>query len=159
MQKEPMTKNGYEKLSKELAHLKEVEKPAIVEEVDIARSHGDLKENAEYHAARDKQSFIEGRILALSDLISRAVIIDPSTLEHNVVSFGSTIELIADDDTELSYTILGSIESNPDNGIISFYSPLSKQLLGKEEGDSITINLPTGVKTFEIDSIFYKEIK
>jgi transcription elongation factor GreA len=154
-----MTNYGYEKLSAELSNLKNVQKPAIVQEVDIARSHGDLKENAEYHAARDKQAFIEGRISQLSDLISRAQIIDPSTLAHDVVSFGSTVELVADDDTELSYTILGSTESNPDIGIISFYSPLAKELIGKEEGDEITINLPTGKKTFEIDDIYYKKIE
>lgn len=159
MQKEPMTIYGYEKLSAELSDLKNVQKPEIIKEVDIARSYGDLKENAEYHAARDKQSFIEGRISSLSDLISRAQVIDPSALAHDVVSFGSSVELIAEDDSVFTYTILGSTESNPDIGIISFYSPLAKELLGKEVGDEITINLPTGAKLFEIDDIYYKKIE
>ncbi|WP_027327511.1 transcription elongation factor GreA [Helicobacter pametensis] len=159
MNKEPMTNYGYELLCEELKNLKEVERPNIVKEIDIARSYGDLKENAEYHAAKDKQLFIEARIAELGEMLANAQVIDPSTLNHTKVSFGSTVKIInLDNDQEMVYTIVGGIESNPSRGLISFGSPIAKSLLGKEEGEEITIALPSGESDFEILEVGYQPI-
>jgi transcription elongation factor GreA len=154
VQKEPMLKSTFDRLSKELEQLKTVERVEIAKVIDTARELGDLKENAEYHAAKDKQGLMEARISELSDIIARAHVIDPSSLSHERVSFGSRVELIdVDDDSEVCYTIVGSQESNPDNGLISINSPMGKALLGKEEGDEVEINLPSGKKLFEVEEI------
>ena len=159
MTKEPMTSYGYEKLCAELKNLKEVERPRIVVEIDIARSHGDLKENAEYHAAREKQAFIEARINELGLMLSNAQVIDPSTLLHNKVSFGSSVRILnLNTDKEFVYTLVGSTESNPSRGLISVSSPIAKSLMGKAQGDEITIELPNGENEFEILEVFYREI-
>lgn len=159
MNKEPMSMHGYNKICAELKQLKEVERPNIVKEIDIARGHGDLKENAEYHAAKEKQRFIEARIVDLSEIIANAQVIDPSTLVHNKVSFGSTIKILnLDNDKEFSYTIVGSVESDPAKGLISFGSPIAKSLIGKSKGDAVSIQLPNGESDFEILDIYYKEI-
>ncbi|OOC29494.1 transcription elongation factor GreA [Helicobacter pylori] len=159
MNKEPMSMHGYNKICAELKQLKEVERPNIVKEIDIARGHGDLKENAEYHAAKEKQRFIEARIVDLSEIISSAQVIDPSALAHNKVSFGSTIKILnLDNDKEFSYTIVGSVESDPAKGLISFGSPIAKSLIGKSKGDAVSIQLPNGESDFEILDIYYKEI-
>lgn len=160
MQKEPMTEYGYQKLCDELKNLKEVERPHIVKEIDIARAHGDLKENAEYHAAREKQAFIEARIADLSGILANVQIVDPSSYEHKSVNFGSTIILQEmESEKEFKYTIVGSYESNPEKGYISFHSPIAKNIIGKNKGDEVTIKLPRGESEFEILDIFYEEIK
>lgn len=156
---EPMTNYGYEKLCAELKNLKEVERPKIVVEIDVARSHGDLKENAEYHAAREKQAFIEARINELGLMLSQAQVIDPATLKHDKVSFGSSVKILnLDTDKEFVYTLVGSMESNPSRGLISVSSPIAKALMGKKQGDEVSIMLPSGENEFEILEVFYKEI-
>lgn len=154
-----MLKMTFDKLSKELEHLKTVERAEIAQVIDTARELGDLKENAEYHAAKDKQGLMEARILDLTDLVGRAQVIDPSTLAHERVSFGSTVELIdQEDDSEVTYTIVGSQESDLDKGWISSGSPMARALLGKEEGDEVSIKLPAGEKRFDIESISPMEL-
>lgn len=160
MEKEPMTMVGYEKITSELNFLKSTERPQTVIALDEARQLGDLKENAEYHAAKEKLKLIDIKIAELGNIISKAVIIDPSSLPHDRVSFGSTVKLIdvATED-EFEYTIIGGVESNPDIGLISFNSPLAKQLLGKVEGDEFKAVLPGGEREFEVEEVYYKEIK
>lgn len=159
MQKEPMLQSTYTKLSMELEHLKTVERAKIAKIIDTARELGDLKENAEYHAAKDKQGLMEARIVELTDLTSRAQVIDPSKSAHERVSFGSTVVLVdQSNDEELRYSIVGGQESNPENGLISFYSPMAKALLGKKEGDEVALQLPSGVKKFDIEEVLYEEI-
>lgn len=160
MEKEPMTEHGYNEICAKLKNLKEVERPNIVKEIDIARSHGDLKENAEYHAAKEKQAFIEARIAELSEILSKVKIIDPSSYAHNSVSFGSTVVLKdLESDKDYEYTIVGSYESNPEKGYISFHSPIAKSIIGKNKGDEVSIKLPRGECDFEIIDISYKEIE
>jgi len=154
-----MLRVTFEKLSKELEQLKNEERGKIARIIDEARALGDLKENAEYHAAKERQGMMEARIIELGDLVGRAQVIDPSSLPHQRISFGSTVKLIdLETDEELVYTIVGGQESDPEKGLISFQSPLAKLLLGKEEGDEIRAALPSGKKQYEIEEVFYREI-
>ena len=159
MDKEPMTLAGYNKITGDLEFLKKTERPETVIALDEARQLGDLKENAEYHSAKEKLGLIDSQIAELNAVISKAVIIDPSTLPHNKVSFGSTVSLVdVKTDEEFTYTIVGGVESNAEKGMISFNSPLAKQLMGKEEGDDIKATLPGGIKNYEVLGVYYKEI-
>jgi len=159
VQKEPMLESTYKKLSEELEQLKNVERAAIAKVIDEARALGDLKENAEYHAAKDRQGLMEARIVELQDLLARAQVIDPAKLAHERVSFGSTVVLTDHaSDEEISYTIVGSQESNPSAGLISIQSPMAKALLGKEEGDEVELQLPGGKKRFDVEEVKYVEI-
>jgi len=156
---EPMTLFGYERLQAEVKELKEVKRPGVVKAIEEALEHGDLKENAEYHAAKEMQKSIDNRLAELQEILGNSQIVDPSELEHAKVSFGSTVVMTnLDTDEEVTYTIVGGSESNPDIGLISFNSPLAKQLLGKEEGDEVKVRLPGGEKEFEIDEVKYQEI-
>ena len=156
MQKEPMTSQDYDLLTKNLNDMKLVQRPKILIAVEEARQLGDLKENAEYHAAKEEQANITKRIADLEDIITRVVIIDPTTLNHDKISFGSTVKLIdVETEQEIIYTIVSSPHSNPDEGKISFHSPLAKQLLGKSEGDEFIAKLPGGKKEFEIEKVYF----
>ena len=149
----------YTKLSVELEQLKTHERGNIAAIIDEARAQGDLKENAEYHAAKDEQGLMEARIAELTDVVGRAQVVDPSTLAHKRISFGSTVELVDQNtDEEMTYTIVGGQESNPSKGLISIASPMAKALLGKEEGDEVSIALPAGKKMYDIEDVSYVEI-
>ncbi len=151
MDKIPLTAAGFTALETELAHLKSVARPEIIAAISEARAHGDLKENAEYHAAKERQSFIEGRIEELEAVISRAEIIDVAALSGDVVKFGATVT-VADDETgdEQVYQIVGEYEADIDQNRISIGSPLARGLIGKTVGDTANVNTPKGKKTFEI---------
>jgi len=155
-----MLQKTYERLTKELEELKTKERARIAKIIDEARELGDLKENAEYHAAKERQGLMEARISELQGLTSCAQVIDPSKLAHERVSFGSTVVLIDQDtDEEFTYTIVGTQETKPEIGLISIESPMAKALLGKEEGDEVEINLPSGRKTFDIEEVKYVPIE
>ena len=149
MQRTPMTRPGFEKLCAEFERLKRVERPAITKAIGEARSHGDLAENAEYHAARERQGFIEARIAELERKIGNAEVIDPPT-QGERVTFGSTMLLQDGDGKEVSYQIVGSDETDPAQGRISVLSPLARTLIGKTVGDTVTAQLPGGARRFEI---------
>ena len=157
MEKIPVTKKGYHVLEGELKDLKTVQRPAVIEAIATAREHGDLSENAEYHAAREQQSFIEGRIMELEAVISRAQIIDPTTMQGDeVVKFGATV-LVVDEDTEeeTEYQIVGEHEADADNGKLSITAPICRAMIGKGEGDSISVRTPKGEKDYEILKVSY----
>ena len=149
VQRTPMTRPGYEKLSAELDRLKHVDRPAIIKAIAEARAHGDLSENAEYHAAREKQGFIEGRINELEAKVGAAEVIDPPT-GGDRITFGSSVLLEDAAGKEVRYQIVGSDEAEPANGRISVMSPLARTLIGKRVGDTVTAQLPAGKKTFDV---------
>ncbi len=155
MEKIPLTRAGFDKIDAELKHLKTVERPAIIEAISEAREHGDLSENAEYHSAKEKQSFIEGRIKELEGVISLADVIDPTRLS-GPIKFGATVDLV-DEDTEekKTYQIVGEYEADIENGRLNIRSPLARALIGKEVGDSIEVQTPGGEKAYEILRIAY----
>lgn len=156
MEKFPITAEGFSKLNEELRHLKTVERPAISQAISEARELGDLSENAEYHAAREKQSFIEGRIIELEDKIARAEVIDISKLSGKNIKFGAKVTVIDEDtDEESSYQIVGEYEADLNKKLISISSPLARGLIGKSEGDYVEINTPNGGKGYEITKVEY----
>lgn len=156
MEKLPMTKAGFEKMQAELKELKSVQRPAIIQAIATAREMGDLSENAEYHSAREKQGFIEGRIAELESKISLATVIDITSLSGKSVKFGATVDLYDEDaEKEVQYKIVGDDESNHNAGLISVSSPLSRALIGKEVGDVVDVNTPGGVKSYEIVKVSF----
>lgn len=156
MEKIPLTRAGFDKLDAELKHLKTVERPAIIRAISEAREHGDLSENAEYHSAKEKQSFIEGRVKELEGAISLAEVIDPAKLS-GAVKFGATVTLVDEDtDKETTYQIVGEYEADIENGRLNLKSPIARALIGKEEGDSVEVRTPGGVKSYEILTIVFK---
>jgi transcription elongation factor GreA len=157
MDKFPITKNGEKKLRKELDNLTNVERPKIIEAISVAREHGDLKENAEYHAAREQQSFVEGRIKDIKLKLSNAEIVDPQKITSNKVVFSAKVELYDfEKESELIYSIVGDDEADIKEGLISINSPIARSLIGKEKGDVVTVGTPSGEKEFEILEIFYE---
>ena len=157
MDKFPLTKEGFLALEQELKNLKTVERPNIIAAISEARAQGDLSENAEYSAAKEKQSFIEGRIQELEVVISRAQVIDPTEVQGDVIRFGATV-ILADENTdeEKTYQIVGDYEADIEKNKISLSSPLAKALIGKEAGDEVIYMAPGGKKSFEIVDVMYK---
>lgn len=157
MSKSPMTAKGAERLREQLTRLKTIERPRIIEAIAEARAHGDLSENAEYHAAREQQSFVEGRINTIESAMAEAQIIDVSTLDGGgKVVFGATVDLLnLESDEEVMYQIVGEEEADIDQGLISITSPIARALIGREEGDIAGVDAPGGVKEYEVLEVKY----
>ena len=157
MSKVPLTETGAKKLKEELKQLKTEERPRIIQAIAEARAHGDLKENAEYHAAREQQSFVEGRIKEIESKLANAQIIDVTAMpKTGKVIFGVTVDLLdVDTDEELTYRIVGEDEADIKRGMISFNSPIARALIGKEEGDEVDVEVPGGVRSLEISAVRY----
>lgn len=157
MQKIPMTAEGHKALDEELKHLKSVERPAVIAAISEAREHGDLSENAEYHAAKERQGWIEGRVQELEDKIARAQVIDVSKMSGSQVKFGATVTVVDEDtDQESTYKIVGDDEADVKSGKISLSSPIARSMINKEEGDVVEVNAPGGVKSYEILKVEWK---
>ena len=153
----PITKEGFTKLEAELKDLKTVQRPTVIEAIATAREHGDLKENAEYHAAKEQQSFIEGRIIELESVISRSQIIDPATLNGKTVKFGATVTIFDEEtEEENTYQIVGDYEAEMSLGRISISAPMARGLIGKSEGDVVEIKSPKGKKSYEILKVSFQ---
>ena len=151
MERIPMTADGYKALEVELNQLKNVDRHEIIRAIAEARAHGDLSENAEYHAAKERQSFIEGRVIELEDYIGRAEVIDISKLSGNTVKFGATVTLVDEDtDAERKYQIVGDFEADATRGRISISSPIARALIGKSKGDTVEVAAPGGARSYEI---------
>jgi transcription elongation factor GreA len=157
MNKIPMTADGFDRLEEELKQLKSVERPAVIRAIAEAREHGDISENAEYHAARERQSFIEGRVLELEDKIARAEVIDVSKLSGKVVKFGATVTLIDEDTDEKSaYQIVGEDEADIKSKRLAITAPLARALVGKKVGEQVEVTTPGGSKSYEIAKVQFK---
>ena len=156
MERLPITPEGYKRLEDELRNLKSVERPAVIQAIAEARAHGDLSENAEYHAAKERQGFIESRIVKLESKLGRADVIDPGTMSGSRIQFGATV-ILADEDTdeESTYRIVGADESDIKTGQLSVSSPLARALIGKEQGDSVEVVTPGGSKSYEVVEVKY----
>lgn len=156
MEKIPMTRGGFIALDEELKQLKSVERPAIIRAIAEAREHGDLSENAEYHSAREKQSFIEGRVKELEAMISLAEVIDPTKFSGSI-KFGATVVLVDEDSgEEKTFQIVGETEANIEKNLLNIRAPLARALIGKDEGDSVDVVTPGGKRSYEIISIVYR---
>jgi transcription elongation factor GreA len=156
MEKLPLTRAGQQMLDAELRKLKSEERPAIIRAIAEAREHGDLSENAEYHAAREKQSFIEGRIKELESVLARAEVIDPTKFSGSV-KFGATVTIVDEDtEEERTYQIVGEPEADLEKGLLNVKSPLARAMIGKDEGDTVDVRSPGGVRSYEILSIEFK---
>jgi len=146
-----MTADGFTALDEEMKHLKTTERPAVIQAIAEAREHGDLSENAEYHAAKDRQGWIEGRLAEIEDKLARAQVIDVSKLNGNTIMFGATVRVVDEDtDIEAVYKIVGEDEANVKDGKISITSPIARSMINKEVGDVIEVNAPGGLKSYEI---------
>lgn len=157
MEKIPMTELGFARLEKELKQLKSVERPAVIEAISEARAHGDLSENAEYHAAKEKQSFIEGRIMELTAILSRADVIDVTEHAAEHIKFGATVTLIDEEsDEKITYQIVGDYEADITRGLISNSAPIGRALIGKSAGNNVEVNTPKGVRYYEVLQVQYK---
>lgn len=156
MEKFPMTKAGFDKLEADIKHLKSVERPAIIQAIAEARAHGDLSENAEYHAAKERQSWVEGQVLDLEDKHARAQVIDVTSLSGTDVKFGATVTLIDEDtEEEKRYQIVGDLEADIKQARISISSPIARALIGKDEGESVEVAAPGGSRVYEIEKVEY----
>ncbi len=157
MTKVPMTEAGLNRLQEELRRLKSVDRPAIIRAIAEAREHGDISENAEYHAARERQSFIEGRVMELEDKIARADVIDVSKLTGSAVKFGATV-VVADEETdeETTYQLVGEDEADIKQGLLSVTSPIGRALIGKSTGESVEVSTPRGSKSYEIVKVLFQ---
>jgi transcription elongation factor GreA len=156
MERVPLTPGGHERLKAELVRLKE-ERPKISRDIETAREHGDLSENAEYHAAKERQGMVEAQIRNIEDKLSRAEIIDPKTLSGSRVSFGATVKLLnLDTDEETQFQIVGAEEADIDRGLMSISAPLSRALIGKEIGEEVKVHLPAGVRQYEIVDVRFE---
>ena len=157
MEKEPITVNGLKDLKSELEDLKNVQRPKVVEAIAEARSHGELKENAEYHAAKEQQALIESRVIAINDIIARANVIDGTKIDNNgKVIFGSTVKLQdLESDAKITYKLVGQDEADIKKNLLFFKSPIGKAVIGKDKGEMVTVNTPSGEKSFEILDVEY----
>jgi len=149
----PMLAEGYEKLQTDVRHLKTVERPAIIDAIEDARAHGDLSENAEYHAAKERQGQVEAQIADIEDRLSRAMVIDPATLSGNKVVFGATVHLLDENDNKIKYQIVGETEADARLGRISYASPLGRALIGRTVGEEVEFSAPSGDKYYKIKKV------
>ncbi|MBS3962479.1 MAG: transcription elongation factor GreA [Sandarakinorhabdus sp.] len=156
IEKVPMLAEGHQFLVKQLKQLKEVERPENVEAIEEARAHGDLSENAEYHAAKERQGQIEAQIADYEDKLARAVVIDPTTLSGEKVLFGATVRLLDEDEKPITYQIVGEVEADARNGRISFNSPLGRALIGRNLGEEVEVVTPSGDRSYLIESVLFK---
>jgi transcription elongation factor GreA len=156
VEKMPMLAEGYEKLQVQVRHLKTVERPQVIDAIEEARAHGDLSENAEYHAAKERQGQIESQIAEIEDRLSRAMVIDPSSLSGEKVVFGATVHLVDENDKEIVYQIVGETEADAKVGRISYSSPLGRALIGRSVGDEVEFSAPSGDRYFEIAKVEFK---
>jgi transcription elongation factor GreA len=155
-EKVPMLAEGHRKLSDQVRHLKQVERPAIVQAIEDARAHGDLSENAEYHAAKERQGQVEATIADIEDQLARAMVIDPSTLSGDKVVFGATVTLVDEEDKKVKYQLVGQVEADAKDGKISYNSPLGRALIGREKGDEVEVSTPSGDRYYEIAKVEFK---